>query len=319
MNADNESEESSSETGFSEDERRRKKGKQRCSRGSNNAWSFPDQFNPKSNGNKNCNPVDFEFFTVEELYDCFCENKTKISTIEKPLMFLRHLKDNKLITDELYQKLENSNDDNDMYHALECIQKCGQEEVKKFWKCVDQEHILQRYPQLSDITTTLKNSLKSEPSKKTRERSEDRDTGRERDIKKRKTESNSVSNQAGPSSQSTKNQRKKFEHVEKGSLKNEEEKDLWDMPKHKKWLPVTCGEKEALLDREVLRRYDRNKKCIKYRKEMIAPYQFEEMAGRGTWKNWKTSILCQDKKLKDLLEEGILEMPKTKRRNTYRE
>lgn len=46
--------------------------------------------------------MDFGFFTDENLFDFFCQNKTKMSTIEEPLMFLRHLKDNGLITDELY-------------------------------------------------------------------------------------------------------------------------------------------------------------------------------------------------------------------------
>lgn len=46
--------------------------------------------------------MDFGFFTDENLFDFFCQNKTKMSTIEEPLMFLRHLKDNRLITDELY-------------------------------------------------------------------------------------------------------------------------------------------------------------------------------------------------------------------------
>lgn len=46
--------------------------------------------------------MDYGFFTDEKLFEVFCQNKTKISTIEKPQMFLRHLKDNTLITDELY-------------------------------------------------------------------------------------------------------------------------------------------------------------------------------------------------------------------------
>lgn len=46
--------------------------------------------------------MDFGFFTDENLFDFFCQNKTKMSTIEVPSMFLRHLKDNRLITDELY-------------------------------------------------------------------------------------------------------------------------------------------------------------------------------------------------------------------------
>lgn len=49
--------------------------------------------------------MDFGFFTDETLFDHFCQNKTKMSTIEEPLMFLRHLKDNRLITDELYVSL----------------------------------------------------------------------------------------------------------------------------------------------------------------------------------------------------------------------
>lgn len=46
--------------------------------------------------------MDFGFFTDENLLDFFSRNKSKINTMEKPLMFLRHLKDNGLITDELY-------------------------------------------------------------------------------------------------------------------------------------------------------------------------------------------------------------------------
>jgi len=32
----------------------------------------------------------------------------------------------------------------------------------------------------------------------------------------------------------------------------EEEVNLWDKPKHKRWLPVTCGNKKALIDRVAL-------------------------------------------------------------------
>lgn len=45
--------------------------------------------------------MDFGFFTDENLLDFFSRNKSKINTMEKPLMFLRHLKDNGLITDDL--------------------------------------------------------------------------------------------------------------------------------------------------------------------------------------------------------------------------
>lgn len=35
-------------------------------------------------------------------------------------------------------------------------------------------------------------------------------------------------------------------------ITQEEEVNLWDKPKHKRWLPVTCGNKKALLDRDAL-------------------------------------------------------------------
>ncbi|KTG02502.1 hypothetical protein cypCar_00046232 [Cyprinus carpio] len=171
----------------------------------------------RRNNIKNNNPMDFGFFTDKNLFDFFCQNKTKMSTIEVPLMFLRHLKDNGLITDELYQNLENTGGDDGVYCALDYIEKRGKKNVRKFWKCVSQEHILERYPQLSEITAALMNSLKSQPNKEKRERDEDQGTGKEREVKKRRTESNSVSDQAGPSSQSISSQRTTDKHVKRGS------------------------------------------------------------------------------------------------------
>ncbi|XP_016320718.1 uncharacterized protein LOC107672134 isoform X2 [Sinocyclocheilus anshuiensis] len=285
---------------------------------------------------KNNNTVDFGFFTDEKLFDFFCQNKTKMSTIEEPLMFLRHLKDNRLITDELYQKLENTGDDNGVYCALDYIEKRRKKNVRKYWECVAQEHILQRYSQLSDITAALMNfsnssALKSQPKKKIRERVEDRGTGKEREVKKRRTESNSVSDQAGPSSQSISSQRTTDKHVERDlqsssdsstelsffrpSLHSKAE-DLWNMDKHKKMLPVTCGNKKALLDRKAL--YKRKRDCIKCGREMISPYMFEEMGGKESCKSWKTSILCQGTTLKSLIEMNILKIPKLNGKFTLR-
>jgi len=51
-------------------------------------------------------------------------------------------------------KLKTRDNGYDVYDALECIQKHGT--VRDFWKCVDQEHILHHYPQLSEIIATLK-------------------------------------------------------------------------------------------------------------------------------------------------------------------
>ncbi|XP_052398426.1 nuclear autoantigen Sp-100 isoform X3 [Carassius gibelio] len=254
------------------------------------------------------NPKDFGFFTDEELFDFFCQNKVKMSTIEKPLMLLRHLKDNRLITDELYQKLENTGEDNDVYSALEYIEKSGKKNVRKFWECVAQEHILQRYSQLSEITAALKNSLEGQPTKLIRERVEDLGTGQEREVKKRKTESNSVSDQAGPSSSSISSQRMTDVRIKR--------EDLWNMDKHKRFLPVTCGDEQAFLDRDAL--YERKRDCIKRGKVMISPYIFEEIGGKGSYKSWKTSILCQGITLNTLIEMNILKVPKDNGKITLR-
>ncbi|XP_073690850.1 uncharacterized protein [Garra rufa] len=281
--------------------------------------------------------MDFGFFTDEKLFDFFCQNKTKMSTIETPLMFLRHLKDHRLITDELYEKLENDNED--VYCALDYIEKRGKRKVRKFWECVAQEHILQRYPQLSEVIASLRKSeesyitnssaLKSQSNKKTRERAEDGGTGKEREVKKRKTESNFVSDQAGPSSQSTNRQKTTNKHIksERQSLPDSstgepffspslKAEDLWNMPKHKRWLPVTCGNEKALLDRDAL--YNRKSDCIKCGRETISPYIFEKMAGKGSCKSWKTSILCQGTTLKSLMEMNILKTPECNGKFTLR-
>lgn len=249
--------------------------------------------------------MDYGFFEDEKLLEVFCQNKTKISTIEKPLTFLRHLKDHRLITNELYQKFQKGGD-NGVYDALDYIQNRGAKKVRNFWKCVDQEHILQRYPQLSEIIATLKKSLSGEPNKKIRERSEVRGTGKEREG----VEKSSVSDQAGPSSQSTNSQNKKAKHMKREVFTQEEEVNLWNKPKHKRWLPVTCGNKKAFLDRVLL--YDRKMDCIKHNGKMISPLIFEQMGGKEAHKSWKTSILCQGKTLKSLMEVEILKMPKIK-------
>lgn len=57
----------------------------------------------------------------------------------------------------LKQKLENTGDDNGVYRALDYIEKHEKKNVRKFWKCVAEEHILQRYSQLSKVTEALKN------------------------------------------------------------------------------------------------------------------------------------------------------------------
>ncbi|XP_043090642.1 uncharacterized protein si:dkey-68o6.8 [Puntigrus tetrazona] len=177
--------------------------------------------------------MDIGFFTDEQLFIFFCQNKTKMSTIEEPLMFLRHLKDNRLIKDELY----NTTKDDGVYCALEHIEKNGKKNVRRFWRCVSQEHILQRYSLLDEVTKALMNSLESQPNKKRRERAEDQGTGKEEEVKKRRTESHSVSDQAGPSSQSSSTTDKDTRRDLPSPPDSSPKEDLWNIHNKKsRWL-----------------------------------------------------------------------------------
>ncbi|XP_051572082.1 uncharacterized protein LOC127451413 isoform X2 [Myxocyprinus asiaticus] len=315
--------------------------------------------------------MDLDFFTDEQLFDFFCENKTNLTTIKDPLMLLRHLKDNKVITERLYEQKLLENTDECIYEVLESIQKNGMKHVRRFWNCVNQNHILLRYRLLSKLTEELRNSLERHSLRNTVERSKQQEAGKKREIKKWRTESNCASNQAGPSSQSNNSQRKTSEHVKRaldsnllGKNKNGErskeqnagkdrylkkrrtesncesnqagpstqstysqtkttehveregQKNLWDMPEHKHWLPVTCGEEKASLNRDAL--FERKRECIKHRGILITPYVFERLGGKGSCKNWKTSILCQGITLNNLIERGELKIPHCEGKFTLR-
>ncbi|XP_051989142.1 nuclear body protein SP140-like protein [Xyrauchen texanus] len=315
--------------------------------------------------------MDLGFFTKEQLFDVFRKNKTKLSTIKKPKTLLRHLEDNGVIRKGLYEEQKLVEDpDESVYKVLTHIEKMGKEHVWKFWNCVNQEHILERYSQLSKLTKELnielknshesnylrKNNNTAEKSKhqdagketvvkkrksesncesiqagpssqsttsqrktpehvgrapdshslrknnKTAEKSKHQDAGKETVVKKRKSESNCESNKAGPSSQSTTSQRKTAEHVGR-----EEQKDLWDLPVNKKWLPVKCGKEKAKLNRNALNR--RKRDCIKHRGKIITPWKFEQLGGKESCHNWKKSILCQGINLITLMKRGDLKIP----------
>ncbi|XP_051994471.1 uncharacterized protein LOC127652393 isoform X2 [Xyrauchen texanus] len=256
-----------------------------------------------------------------------------------------------------------------IYEVLESIEKNGKEHVRRFWKCVNQKHILETYHLLSKLTEELWNSLEGRSLRNAAEQSKPRDAGKNREVKKRRTESNCASNQAGPSSQDTNSQWKTSEHVNRAldshllgntgerskeqnagkgryskkrrtesncesnqagpstqstnsqrktteHVEKEGQKNLWDMPKYKQWLPVTCGKEKASLDRNAL--FDRKRECIKHRGIIITPYVFEKLGGKGSCKNWKTSILCQGITLNNLIERGELKIPQCEGKFTLR-
>ncbi|XP_071378823.1 eukaryotic translation initiation factor 5B-like [Centroberyx affinis] len=71
-------------------------------------------------------------------------------------------------------------------------------------------------------------------------------------------------------------------------------------------LPVTCGSKKGLLDVEKLAS---GEACIESEGCWFAPPAFEEFAGRGCSKKWKTTIFFENKPLQFWLEQGSLRTP----------
>nr|XP_055050576.1 nuclear autoantigen Sp-100 isoform X1 [Misgurnus anguillicaudatus] len=235
--------------------------------------------------------MDLGFFTDQKLLDIFCKNKTKISTISDPGMLLRHLKDNKIITEaHLESALVPENSDENVYKVLDYIEKRGAKYVRRFWKCVNKKHILERYLTISDLIQTLEQELpKYSPAgshvvenvNEATERSNEREAREE------------------PSTTFTETQR--------DFIPMDISQNPWDMPCNERWLPVQCGEIEGFLDREGL--YKRKQKIIKIEEQLITPFQFEEMGGKGHVKNWKMSITCQGTQIKTLIERDILKVP----------
>lgn len=76
-----------------------------------------------------------------------------------------------------------------VYTALEIIEEHGHEKVERFWECVDQDHILEKYHQFSELLTMLKTSQVVKT-----------------DVETRRSQNNNERNQAEPSSQSTNSQ-----------------------------------------------------------------------------------------------------------------
>ncbi|XP_056256709.1 deformed epidermal autoregulatory factor 1-like isoform X2 [Seriola aureovittata] len=96
--------------------------------------------------------------------------------------------------------------------------------------------------------------------------------------------------QLGPSAQSTRHQRAQVNRMH-----------------------VTCGGKEGILDVEKL---GRSEDCIQCESHWFSPSAFEDFAGKGFWKKWKSTIFHKDKPLQTLFEKGILTTQGYNRRRT---
>nr|XP_020482352.1 nuclear body protein SP140-like protein isoform X2 [Labrus bergylta] len=264
---------------------------------------------------------------TEELLQVFHRHKTEMSCYESPTVFINQLRDHNLIPEDSYKKLTRMKSKDRikqaLYDLLSWLEKNQSQHIKVFWSCVFKETIMNQYPHLR----LLRNSLLDEsvrdykqlPEKMEKEESaegkrkemsedEEEEETKANSVKKKKKRRKIVLDEGEEPSVSscklTPIQRKKSKKVVFSSpLKRGEKGEIWTWPIYKFQIPVTCGKKEGMLNRD---RLAKGEKCIAVGREWFTPPQFESFAGKENCRNWKTSIRCENVCLGKLIKEGHL-------------
>ncbi|XP_026882514.2 nuclear body protein SP140-like protein isoform X2 [Electrophorus electricus] len=233
-------------------------------------------------------PLHFlEFLTNKELIGFFHCKKTEMSCMEQPNIFLNQLRDYDLVPEKLYKKVirmrckEKKKDG--VYEVLDRLEKERSDKVKVFWRCVFHNHILQKYPVLCGLRKSLMDEVKKPQSEENTAKKR-----RGRSKRKKSVEETEDDEQPGPSSSSSPNQQKSPKKPKFSSAVKRGEK-----------LPVTCGNKKGTLCGNKLAK---GGACIHSQGCWFTPSDFERFAGKGSCKNWKLSIRCQNTTLKKLIK-----------------
>ncbi|XP_062263722.1 nuclear body protein SP140-like protein [Platichthys flesus] len=278
-----------------------------------------------------------DFLEPEELLRFFHCNKTEMSCMKNPHTFLRQLRDHDLIPEDTYKKVIRRRKKEIMqaalYDVLDWVERERSQHIHWFWRCVFKDTILNDYPTLRLLRNSLMDGSFQFGTQLPEKEKEETDERKKKELseveeeeeeqvssvkKKRKLyrrslcEDDDEEQQPGPSSQLTLRRRKKTEKVCFYSpIKKGEKKDIWTWPLYKTQLPVTCGSKEGSLSRE---RLAKGEKCILFQKQWFTPSGFEKFAGKGSYKNWKSSIKCMGSPLARLIKDGHLKSATFKRR-----
>ncbi|XP_053300332.1 nuclear body protein SP140-like protein [Pleuronectes platessa] len=279
-----------------------------------------------------------DFLEPEELLRFFHCNKTEISCMENPHTFLRQLRDHDLIPEDTYKKVIRRRKKEIMqaalYDVLDWVERERSQHIHWFWRCVFRDTILNDYPTLRLLRNSLMDGsfqfgtqLPEKENEETDERKnkelsevEEEEEEQVSSVKKKRKllrrtmcEDDDEEQQPGPSSQLTPRRRKKTEKVCFYSpIKKGEKMDIWTSPLYKTQLPVTCGSQEGILSRE---RLAKGEKCIMFQKQWFTPSEFEKFAGKGSCRNWKSSIKCMGSPLARLIKDGHLKSANFKRRH----
>ncbi|XP_053300334.1 uncharacterized protein LOC128459240 isoform X2 [Pleuronectes platessa] len=258
------------------------------------------------------------FLEPEELLRYFCCNKSVMSCMENPGKFLRQLRDYDLIPEDRYTKVccmkTKENMKTALYDVLDWVERERSQCIPLFWRCVFKDPILNVYPTLRLLRNSLMDGSFKKAETDQRKRKELTEVLEEEEeqgssVKKKKKqlrrsmcEDDDEEQQPGPSSQFTPLWRKKTEKVN-SPMKKGEKRDIWTLLLNKTQLPVTCGSEQGMLSRE---RLAKGEKCILSQKQWFTPSEFEKFAGKGSYKNWKSSIKCMDSPLARLIKDGHL-------------
>ncbi|XP_038136233.1 nuclear body protein SP140-like [Cyprinodon tularosa] len=273
-----------------------------------------------------------DFLETDELLRFFHARKTEMSCMKNPQTFLSQLRDHNLIPEDKYQSIIRMKSKNKIrtgvYDILDWLENKNSEHIQLFWRCVFKDVIMTQYPKIKELHTSLMDGSfhfdLQLPAKVESEESEERGSSKHSDIEKetksakKKRKASSASNcssgedqQPGLSVKQNTGQRKKIKKINYSSPRKGEAEEIWTWPLYKSQLPVTCGQEEGTLIRDKLAK---GEKCILVDKQWFSPSEFEKFAGKGSSKNWKTSIRCRKTPLGKLIKEGHLKAAAYKNR-----
>nr|XP_057904934.1 nuclear body protein SP140 isoform X2 [Doryrhamphus excisus] len=256
----------------------------------------------------------------EELLRFFHCSKTEMSCMENPHTFVRQLRDHNLLPEESYKKVIRIKSKEalkkGLYEVLDRLERERSQSIKMFWRCVFKETILNQYPTLQQLRSSLLDGSfhldaeirEEQDGGKRKEPSEDENAEIPMTAKKKKlknvSQCDDEAKQSELPSQSSAQKKRSKKICFSPLVKTGEEKDFWAWPIYKSNLPVTCGTLKGSLNRDKL---SKGEPCILVKKQWVTPSEFEGLGEKKSAKNWKMSIRCMDTPLGKLIEAGHLQ------------
>ncbi|XP_683309.3 uncharacterized protein sp100.3 [Danio rerio] len=249
-----------------------------------------------------------DFLTDEQLLSVFHLKKTEISCIEQPLIFLTQLRDHNLLPETRFKKVKGMRTreqrQQGVYDVLEWLERERSQDIRRFWRCVFEDHIVQKYPTLHLLRKSLPETVTKFSEERIGIETLTENSGQKEKNGTYNRKRNDRSDDPGSSAK-----KPSFSPHEKGSKER-----IWMLSRYKTQLPVKCGDKEGILYRDKLAK---GEKCIREGAQgrWFSPSEFEKFAGKESSRNWKASIRCDGTPLKKLIEENHLQCPPMKNRD----